>query len=167
LFESSCIRNGLCRLIMRILRKQRMTISQVAIHSISILPSGKVSCSGEATTRFGLRNSTVPFEVRAGIATTSRGHVLTFPGLEVSLNPYLGLFVPVLPEVSLDLGHNAQLLDVRIDGFSRKLVASARATITPHHTLKLRNYIQSSDSFSASFSVDVGRWLTGMGNFTN
>lgn len=169
LYESNCIRNGLRRLLKRIL-KNHMSLSTVGISSIQILSSGKLAVRGKASTGFG---PPVPFEVRSAIGTSSRGHVVTFPGLEISLGPTLGMFVPVLPEVSLDLGHNAQILHVQtfpsnfLTGAPATLTVSARATITPHHTLKLPEYVQPKDSYLAPFSVDVGRWLTKTGNFTH
>jgi hypothetical protein len=162
LFQSNCIRNGLRRLLVRILRSH-MTLSSVSITSIRILTGGKIAIRGKASTGFG---PPVPFEVRSFLDTSSRGHVLTFPGLEVSLGPSL-VFVPVLPEVSLDLGHNAQLTKVHVDDQQAILRVSARATITPHHTLKLSNYVQAKESYLAPFAVDVGRWLTKVGNFTH
>jgi hypothetical protein len=163
LFESSCIRNGLRRLFTRILKKRGLDIDSVEITSITILPSGKISCQGQFTTLFG---PPVPFEFRSGIGMTSRGgHILTLPGLEMSLSPSLGLFVRVIPEVTVDLGHNAQLLRVDIDGSAAAAHVSARVTITPEHTIKLPDYTQSSDSYAALCSVDVGRWLTYIGNF--
>jgi hypothetical protein len=102
--------------------------------------------------------------VRSRLGLASRGHVVTFPGLEVSLQPSLGLFVPVLPEIDLDMGHNTRLLSVDIT--SNKLAISAKATVTPEHTLKLKEYLQTKESYSAHFSFDVGRWLTKAGNFT-
>ena len=170
LFQSRCIRNGLRRLLTRILQNRGIRSSTVTITSIDILPSGKLSVQGEANTPFGGGSTGLSFEVRTHLAHTSRGHVVTFPGLEIALHPQLGIFVPVLPELSLDLGHNAQILALQVHGSGRpqpQLQLSARATITPHHTLKLRQYSQPSQSFAASFSVDVGKWLTGIGNFTN
>jgi hypothetical protein len=89
----------------------------------------------------------MPFEVRSRIELASRGHVVTFPGLEVSLQPYLGLFVPVLPEIDLDMGHNARLLSVVIDGTRKTLTINAKATVTPEHTLKLKKYLQTKESY--------------------
>ena len=127
-------------------------------------PNGKISCSGEAaTSAFG---GLMPFEVRSGINLTSRGHVVTFPGLEVSLQPSLGLFVPVLAEIDLDIGHNARLIAVEVDGINKKLTVSAKATVTPEHTLKLKKYLQTKESYAAHFTFDVGQWLTKIGNFT-
>ena len=120
-----------------------------------------MSCVGEATTTFGSR---VVFEVRSGLALSSRGHVLQFPGLEVSLQPQLGAFVPVVPELDLDMGHNARLHSIRLeDG----ITLDASVHITPHHTRKLHSkYVQSSEAFAAQFFFDVGSWLTKLGNFT-
>jgi hypothetical protein len=110
----------------------------------------------------------MPFEVRSRIGTASRGHILTFPGLEISLSPLLGVFMPVVPTIDLDIGHNARVhrLDVKTRGPMPSLTLSASATITPERTIKLRNYIQSTDSYLAQFSFDVGRWFTSIGNFT-
>jgi hypothetical protein len=164
LFESNCIRNGLSNLLRRILRQTGVSSSTVSIKSIEILPSNKIAIQGEATTPFG---SSVPFQVRSGLATTGRGHILTFPGLEMALgSSAVSFFVPILPPITLDLGHNAQLLHVEVDGVSQQLRVGARATITPSHTRILPNYIQSRDSYAASHIVDVGRWLTEIGKFS-
>jgi hypothetical protein len=74
--------------------------------------------------------------------------------------------MPVVPEITLDMGHNAQLLSVFVDGYKKKLTISAKATVTPDHTLKLREYLQAKESYSSHFTFDVGRWLTRIGNFT-
>ena len=103
--------------------------------------------------------------MRSRIELASRGHVVTFPGLEVSLQPSLGLFVPVLPEIDLDMGHNARLMSVAIDGTTKTLTINAKATVTPEHTLKLKKYLQTKESYSAHFTFDVGQWLTKIGNF--
>lgn len=165
LFESKCIRNGLSRLLVRILKQTGVTSSTVTINSIEILPSNKIAIQGDATTSFG---SSVPFQVRSGLSTSGRGHVLTFPGLEMSLgSSAAAFFVPILPQITLDLGHNAQLEDVAVDGIAQQLRVSARVSITPTHTRKLSsNYIQCTGSYAASHSVDVGRWLTRVGNFS-
>lgn len=130
----------------------------------SLQPSGKISCSGVADTAFGSR---VSFEVRTGLGFSSRGHVITFPGLEVSLGPSLGVFVPVVPEIDLDIGHNARLRRIEVDGRRRRVTLSASTTVTPTHTVKLGKYQQHKDSYAAQFSFDVGRWVTNLGNFTN
>jgi hypothetical protein len=164
LFESPCIRNGLSNLLRRILKQTGVTSSTISIKSIEILPTNKIAIKGEATTPFG---SSVPFQVRSGLSTSGRGHILTFPGLEMALgSSAVSFFVPILPPITLDLGHNAQLLNVEIDGVSQKLQVSAKATITPSHTRILPNYIQSRGSYAASHMVDVGRWLTNLGNFS-
>jgi hypothetical protein len=106
----------------------------------------------------------VPFEVRSGLGTACRGHVLTFPCLEVSLNPMLG-FIPIIPDVNLDIGHNARLLHVELDHRRRRATVSASTTITPNHTRRLRDYVQHSDSYFAQFTFDVGRWVTEIGGF--
>jgi hypothetical protein len=112
-----------------------------------------------------LFGSPLSFEVRSGISTSSRGHVLTFPGLEVSLNRDLGFFVPVVPDLDLDVGHNARFRNIHIDGSQKLLRLSASVTITPESTFRLNDYRQSSQAFSAKFSTDVGQWLTKLGNF--
>ena len=98
---------------------------------------------GEATT---ILDSPVSFEVRSGISTSSRGHIVTFPGLEVSLNPALGVFMPVVPDIDLDIGHNAQIKYVNVDYSQKHLRLSARVSITPAHTVRLGKYIQSNDA---------------------
>jgi len=112
-------------------------------------------------------DSRVSFEVRSGISTSSRGHIVTFPGLEVSLNPTLGVFMPVVPEIDLDIGHNAQIKYVNVDYSQKHLRLSARVSITPAHTVRLGKYIQSNDAYLANFHFDVGKWLTRIGRFAN
>ncbi len=75
--------------------------------------------------------------------------------------------MPVVPEVDLDIGHNARIRDILIDGRKRLVRMSASATICPKHTIKISQYIQSTDAYSALFSVDVGKWLTQIGRFTH
>jgi hypothetical protein len=164
LFGSPCIRNGLQKLLMRILRGRGLTVTNVDILSIKILPSGKVSCKGQAA----ILGSPVPFEVRTGLATSSRGHILTFPGLEISLGGGVGLFVPVIPDVNVDLGHNAQIKKLRLDGVKRTVTVSCRTTIAPRHTVKLlHDYQQNVHAYAAKHYVDVGSWLTRIGKFSN
>lgn len=164
LYESALIRNGLRRILTRILKNRGLSAAlTVDIQAIDILDSGKISCLGQATMLFG---PPVAFEVQSGIAFASRGHILTFPGLQFSLNPTMGMFFPI-PDVTVDLGHNAQLLDVTIDGRNKAVHVSARVTITPEHTLQIKQYSQLSHSYGALFSVDVGRWLTQVGRFAS
>lgn len=162
LYASDCVRNGLARLLTRILRNRGITATKVRMESIQIVKDGKLALKGLVKTDL----TDVAFEVRTGLATASRGHVLTFPGLELSLSPALGLFIPV-PDVSVDLGYSAQVHKLRLDA-DIGLHISCQATVTPRHTLALlQSYAQSSKSYAAPFSVDVGRWLTSVGNFSS
>lgn len=164
LFESPCIRHGLRRLLTRILRNRGMKASEVEITSISVLHFGKVSCAGYAT----VFDSKVDFEVRSGLGVQKRGHVLAFPGLEISLGPAVGSFyAPVVPSISLDMGSNVIISKVLLDGANRTLQLSCRATITPQHTCKQVKYKQNTNAYAASFHFDVGKWLTGVGNFSD
>lgn len=164
LFHSNCIRYGLHRLLVNILANRGMRSPRVAINSIEILPSGKLSISGTAKAPF---DSEVDFEVRSGLGFASRGHVLTFPGLEISIGPAARLFVPVVPPISLDLGYNAAITTVRLDANNGTLQLSCRVTITPSHTRKVVKYVQTTKSFAASFHFDVGFWLTQIGSFSD
>lgn len=162
---SPCVRNGLRRLLIKILKNRGVQTSSIKITSIDILPNGKVSCKGDAKTNFG--SALINFEVRSGISSSTRGHVLTFPGLEISLNRDIGLFVPVLPTLDLDVGHNTTFKRIIIDGKQKLIKIGAKVTITPDRTVRLmRNYVQTSDAFSAKFSYDIGVWLTKLGNFS-
>ena len=166
LFESSCVTNGLRNLLARILNRRGIRTSSIEVTHIEILKNGKISCKGEAIV-LGLIPKRIPFEVRSGIDFNCRGHVLTFPGLEISLSPDVGLFVPVLPTIELDIGHNARLRELSIDGDKKLVKLAASVTITPKHTLKLnQEYTQSSHAYAARFSYDVGRWLTRIGRFS-
>lgn len=162
LLFSPCIRNGLRLLLVRILRDRGVQSSSIQVTSIDILSSGKISVKGQAKTLF---DSPLNFEVRSGIDFSSRGHVLTFPGLEVSVTGDLGLFVPVVPTIDIDVGHNARFREIHIDGRQKMLRLSASVTITPKRTIRLNEYQQSKEAFSARFSTDVGQWLTNLGNF--
>lgn len=164
LWESSCIRNGLRRLMTRILKSKGLTSMDIRLRSINILPTGKLSCVGEATSLFG---PPITFELRTGVGISGRGHILTLPGLELAISPALGFFVPVIPELTIDLGHNAQLLDIVVDVEKMLIKVSACVTITPEHTLRLKEYIQSTDSYGAHCFVDVGQWLTRIGRFAH
>ena len=166
LFESSCVTNGLRNLLARILKRRGIRTSSIEVRGIEILKNGKIACKGQATV-LGLIPQTIPFEVRSGIDFNRRGHVVTFPGLEISLSPGVGLFVPVHPTMELDIGHNARLRELSIHGDKKFVKLAASVTITPHHTLKLnQEYTQSSDAYAARFSYDVGRWLTRIGRFS-
>lgn len=77
----------------------------------------------------------------------------------------LGLFVPVVPAIDIDVGHNARLREIHIDGLEKRIRLSASVTITPESTIHLNEYQQASEAFSARFSTDVGQWLTKIGNF--
>mmetsp|Transcript_46758 Transcript_46758/g.52293 ORF Transcript_46758/g.52293 Transcript_46758/m.52293 type:complete len:574 (+) Transcript_46758:185-1906(+) len=165
LLFSPCVKNGLRRLLINVLQDRGLQSSSIEITCIDILPTGKISCKGEAKTHFG--SAPLHFEVRTGISRSNRGHVLTFPGLEISLNRDIGLFVPVVPTLDLDVGHNTIFHSVVIDGKQKQLKIEASVTITPSHTLRLmQDYVQTRDAFSARFFYDVGRWLTKMGNFS-
>lgn len=164
LWESSCIRNGLRRLMNRILKSKGLSAMDISLQSLNILPTGKLSCVGEATSLFG---PPITFELRTGVGISGRGHILTLPGLELAISPALGFFVPVIPELTIDLGHNAQLMDIVVDVENMLIKVSACVTITPEHTLRLKEYIQSTKSYGAHCFVDVGQWLTRIGRFAN
>jgi len=169
LFSSSCVKNGLKNLLVRILKGRgfRTSRKDVEINDISILKSGKISIKGQARVIGGVISHKQPFEVRTGIDFTCRGHVLSFPGLEISLSPDVGLFVPVVPTLELDVGHNARLREIHIDGKNKLVKLAASVKITPLHTRKMnQQYTQSPKSYSARFSVDVGNWLTRIGRFS-
>lgn len=159
LIQSPCIRNGLRRLLTRILHGRGMNTMFVKIDDLHVLQSGKLSVKATATTILGQR---VPFELRTALDTQSRGHILVFTGLELSFMG--GIAVPIVPEISLDLGHNAQILHIKMEDESIQL--SVRVTITPEHTIHVPKYRQSSRSYAANCSVDVGRWLTRLGRFS-
>lgn len=160
LLQSNCIRNGLCRLLTRILHRSQRFLSnvQVEIHQLEILESSEIACRGVAVTKL----AAVPFEVRTQLGISGRGHILTFPGLELSI-PGIRLRL-ALPDVTLDVGHNTILRDIRMQHHQLKL--SAKVRITPEHT-RLVQYQQRSESFGALCSVDVGQWLTRLGRFSH
>ena len=130
---------------------------------LCLQPNGKISCQGKAKTFIGTSHD---FEVRTGLGTSSRGHVLTFPGLEICLNRDLGFFVPVMPELDLDVGHNAIFRRIEIDGQQKQIRLDASVTITPTRTIRLNKYEQSAAAFSAKFHRDIGQWFTEVLDFT-
>ena len=83
----------------------------------------------------------------------------------MSLTGDLGLFVPVVPTIDIDVGHNARFREIHIDGSRKRVRLSASVTITPERTIHLNDYQQTKKAFSALFSTDVGQWLTNIGNF--
>jgi len=165
LLRSSCIKNGLRQLLINVLKDRGVRSDSIRITSIDILRNGKISCIGEAKMHFP---SIMPvhFEVRSGISHGNQGHVLTFPGLEVSLNRDIGLFVPVHPTLDLDVGHNTKFQNIVIDGRQKLLKVAASVTITPERTRLTQDYVQRSDAFSSIFFYDVGQWLTQIGRFS-
>lgn len=99
-------------------------------------------------------DSPLKLEVRSGIEASRQGHVLTFPGLEVSLNGGgLGLFVPVMPTIHIDVGHNNRFQEIRVDGKQKQLHLSASVTTTPESTTFLNDYQQCKQAFSAPYST--------------
>uniref|UniRef100_A0A7S1Z9Q4 Uncharacterized protein n=2 Tax=Ditylum brightwellii TaxID=49249 RepID=A0A7S1Z9Q4_9STRA len=162
IIQSPCIRNGIQNLLNHILNKSGfLSATSVTVSSVKILSSKKVSCEGKAITALGTQ---VPFEVRTGLDVSSRGHVLLLPGLEIALNPAFP-FQMFVPEVDVDLGHNAQIESLIINGKRGKLSLSARATVTPRGENRL-NYSQHKSSYLAQYSCDVGKWITRIGNFS-
>jgi hypothetical protein len=180
LYQSHCIRNGLESLLSRILTNRGITPKEVKIETISILPCGKLSIAGVTVPKLAFVDDSVtlpeiPFEVRSNLGTASRGHVVTVPNLELSLTPHNNvnkIFVPIVPELTVDLGHDTQITFIEIDPKCQQIQISAKVTITPEHTLLKRGilpqhiYQQSSKSFAAMCAVDVGHWLTKIGQFT-
>lgn len=170
ILSSACIRNGLQNVLGRILKRQLgiLSISKVIVKSVNILSSKKISCIGTAFNEWGI---SIPFEVRSGLDTASNGQVLKFPGLEIALGTgqLLEMFVPVLPDIDVDLGHDANLERIHFNGVSRCLTVSAKVTVTPEIFLgdQINNKIRSKDQQSlARFACDAGKFVTRIGNFT-
>lgn len=160
LLRSNCIRNGLRRLLTRILHRSQRFLSDahVEIQQLEILASTGIACRGVVVTKL----AAIPFEVRTQLGISGRGHILTFPGLELSI-PGIRLRL-ALPDVTVDVGHNTILHNISMR--QQQLKLSAKVRITPEHT-RLIQYQQRSDSFGALCSVDVGEWLTRLGRFSH
>eukprot|EP00591_Stephanopyxis_turris_P003325 CAMPEP_0195513676 /NCGR_PEP_ID=MMETSP0794_2-20130614/5271_1 /TAXON_ID=515487 /ORGANISM="Stephanopyxis turris, Strain CCMP 815" /LENGTH=436 /DNA_ID=CAMNT_0040641745 /DNA_START=171 /DNA_END=1481 /DNA_ORIENTATION=+ len=185
ILNSTCIRNGLQRLFNRILNRSGLLLKyaskKVTVESVNVLPHGKISCKCIATTTL---DTEIPFEVRTGLNVTAQGHILTFPGLEVSLNPmnniidfseyspifdeHFGGWIPILPLVNLDIGNHANIEKIQINGMKRQIrVENARVKVTPNENNRARiNYRQHRDSYLARYACDLGMWVTNLGNFT-
>jgi len=159
ILESTCLRNGLQNLLNRILTRYAYSIATV--ETVKILDSRKISCRGTALTALGVR---VPFEVRSGLSISGNGHILTLPGLEVALDPFLKLFMPVIPDITVDIGPNAKIESLYINGDRRLVEISARATITPSKAIDFLSYREVPQT-PAHFNVDVGEFVTNLGNF--
>lgn len=171
-----CIRNGLRILLNRILKRTMKNLAfeasllgptTVEVQGVDILSTGKLSCTGVAITESGAR---IPFEVRTGIAVSSHGHVLKFPGIEMVLNPGTPLLEVVLPlhrwqRVDVDIGNDAVIEAISIDGKRKRITISLSATVVRTPSVRpagLTSYKQRSDAFSAKYSCDMGEWLTNL-----
>jgi hypothetical protein len=205
LLESSCIRNGLRRLLTLILNRSLSRtfwaqkngnagstdgVVAVEIRSIEIIPSsGEIQVRGVVSATAVLL-SPIAFSVKTRLGVSGRGHILTFPGLEIFLLDNDIMRLPI-PNITVDLGHNAQLFSIDTTTTTTTTTASsspprgggdppspapqpclrisAKVRITPEHTRvdALSKYQQSSASFGSVCSVDVGAWLTGLGRFSS
>lgn len=189
IMHSSCVRNGLENLLNRVLRNSGLRKVQksksVVVQSVTILSSKKISCTGLATTILGDK---IPFEVRTGLDMTGQGHVLTLPGMEIALYPEtIGLFFPVVPDMHVDMGNNANLQRIAFTGGNQsnkiekfildnmktekkinerplQIEISAGVRVTPRQE-KPASYRQR-ESF-AHCKCDVGKWVTRIGRFNS
>jgi hypothetical protein len=201
LLESSCIRNGLRHLLTWILdrsisraflaknnkngRSRNGGTGSVSGVSLEIKSIEILSATGEIVVR-GVVNTFIAFAVKTGLGTSGRGHILTFPGLELYFLDNDMMRLPI-PNITVDLGHNAELLHIDTTTTPALTAAaaaalssppqqqqggcltiSAKVRITPDHTRidALTKYQQSSASFGSVCSVDVGAWLTRLGRFS-
>jgi len=151
--ESSCIRNGLQRLLNKLL-KEKFGISKdnLTLDSIRLLPSGRVSCSFAGNLKLEFR-----------IGFTTRGHVITFNDFVLIINNVRSQ--PFFPSFDLDVGHTTKFFSIKVE--KKKLSLCANVRITPGHTMKLQNYSQSRESYSAKTSFNIGIWLSNLGGFFN
>mmetsp|Transcript_10184 Transcript_10184/g.13253 ORF Transcript_10184/g.13253 Transcript_10184/m.13253 type:complete len:590 (-) Transcript_10184:66-1835(-) len=157
--ESPCIINGLQTLLNRIL--QRYAYSTAKVETVQIIDSKKISCEGFAKTAVGVR---VPFEVRSGLSVSGNGHVLKFPGLEIAFGPFRKIFMPVIPTIDVDIGANAKIESLEIHGMRKMIKISARATVSPEKAMTLFTY-RPKKTPETIFKVDVGDFVTNLGNF--
>lgn len=170
--NSSCMRNGLQKLLNLILKRVllnasvRETIMTLSVNQVRILGENKIACQGVGITVLG---APFPFEVHTGIDLTDNGHVLRFPNIELVINP--GFFearVPIhkfLP-VSVDIGRNAKIEKLHIDGKYERIHLDCKATIIPSKT-SMAHYRSIDDVLDAKFFCDVGVWLTRILRFDN
>jgi len=185
LLLSSSVRNGLRQLLIKVLQDRGIVhTSTIQITSIDILPTGKISCQGDAQTQYG--STKIPFEVRTGITVdeTGDGRVLLFPGLEVSLMSMrdIGLFIPIsfYTTLSLNVGHHTKFHTIVVDGKQKRIKIGASVTInntsnnnnndsTLPHSISTTTVTSTAATTysSAKFFYDMGRGLTKLGNFSN
>merc|ERR1712087_1087717 len=151
--NSSCIRNGLQSLLNRILKKALLSLSvsdflvALKVENVKVLETNKISCSETGITLLG---ALFPFEVRTGLELSNLGSVIEFPGIELVVNP--GPLQIVFPfdqfddqRVNLDIGHNAKIENLFIDGRRRQFHFSGRATITPKKIDHITQYRSAND----------------------
>lgn len=121
----------------------------------------QISCKGFAHTKNGVR---LPFEVRSGLGISENGHILTFPGLSVALDPFLKAFMPVVPSIDLDIGANAKIEELDIIEKRNLVRISARAVVSPKRAMMLLMY-RTKLASRARFQVDLGDFVTTLGKF--
>lgn len=70
-------------------------------------------------------------------------------------------------QVDLDLGDNASIGSVEIDGRRKVIRLSATATVTPK-SASIGNAASGAATVvkRAKYAIDMGRWLTNLGRFT-
>lgn len=106
----------------------------------------------------------VPFKVVTGLSISGNGHILTFPGLSISVDPFHSMFMPVIPTIDLDIGANAKIESLRIIGKRNLVKVRARATVSSRRAMKLLTYRSKQDS-NARYRVDLGDFVTTLGRF--
>mmetsp|Transcript_30048 Transcript_30048/g.65059 ORF Transcript_30048/g.65059 Transcript_30048/m.65059 type:complete len:509 (-) Transcript_30048:75-1601(-) len=176
---SRAIRIGLANVGTRILRKVVASDSsldvvridrgaRLSVSKVEIMENSMLSAKGFITTILG---NSIPFAVQTGIRVSNGGHVLHFPGLQVILNPRspLQTHIPLhlVHQVDLDLGDNASIGSVEIDGRRKVIRVSATATVTPKSaSVGKAAHGVAAVVKRAKYAVDMGRWLTNLGRFT-
>jgi hypothetical protein len=148
LMESPCIRHGLRRLLTRVLISDFAVcrIDDIRIHERTMVLLGTV------TTILGQR---VPFQVASGLAAANG--MLLLKELNVNVN---GIPVRKFPLLSLHMGPNTFLESVVLK--EDTMHVSAKVIITPDLQV-----VPQTVSQDATWTFDVGRWLTQKGRFHN
>jgi len=166
--------------LVRTMGKTEGSIS-VNIHKVEIKPNGKLSCRGSVTPLHGMP---IPFEVLTKLKPSKDGRILHFPGIEIAMHhqnsnltptlnlpPIVNVPIHAFFPVDLDVGKNANIQKIVVDGKRKRLEISMSAIITPlkldvdridKHTERNGNeeYVK-----NAKFHCDVGRWITKIGKF--
>lgn len=191
--NSFYIKRGIELMLRRILKNllvrtmgSTVQIQSVEVTKVEILESGKLSCRGSVTPLYAV---SFPFQVVTMLEPSDCGHILHFPGIEVAMHyqhdgfdsllnlpPLINIPLHTFFPVDLDVGENANIQKIFIDGKRKRVEISMWSNVTPlkldvdridQHYKRNGQESNSDEEYvkSARFYCDVGRWITKIGRF--